>query len=115
MIGEIDPNGGFTYNYANSYPSVEPGDEWDIATIDVTSYRQLQIDYYYDPGLPQEAGQRSFPLLVQMPVDAGTVLLHVQQPARATDFEIQPALQGSGQAERRLHLLGGHVLRGQGR
>jgi hypothetical protein len=98
-IGEIDPTGGFTYNYANSYPSVEPGDEWDIATIDVTNYRQLQIDYYYDPGLPQEAGPRSFPLLVQMPVDAGMVLLHVQHPARATDFAIQPALQGTGQAE----------------
>ncbi len=98
-IGEVDPNGTFTYNYANSYPSVEPGSEWDIATIEVKNYRQLQIDYYYDPGLPQEAGQRSFPLLAQMPVDVGTLLLHVQQPARATDFEVQPALQGSGQAD----------------
>ena len=98
-IAEIDPSGGFTYNYADSYPSVEPGSEWDIATIDVKSYRQLQIDYYYDPGIPQEAGQRSFPLLAQMPMDVGTLVLHVQQPARATDFNIQPALQSTGEAD----------------
>jgi hypothetical protein len=98
-IGEVDPNGNFTYNYTTSYPPVEPGAEWDVATIEVKNYRQLQIDYYYDPGLPQGAGQRSFPLLAQMPMDAGTLLLHVQQPARATDFTVQPAMQGSGQAE----------------
>jgi len=97
-IGEVDPNGNFTYNYTTSYPPVEPGAEWDIATIEVKNYRKLQIDYYYDPGLPEGAGQRSFPLLAQMPMDAGTLLLHVQQPARATDFKIEPALQGSGQA-----------------
>ena len=98
-IGEVDPNGNFKYNYADSYPSVEPGSEWDIATIDVKDYRQLQVDYYYDPGLPEAAGQRSFPLLAQMPMDAGTLVLHVQQPARATDFEVQPILEGSGQAD----------------
>ena len=98
-IGEIDPNGAFKYNYANSYPAVEAGSEWDIATIEVQDYRQVQIDYYYDPGLPQEAGQRSFPLLVQMPEDVDTLVLHVQQPAGATDFGIQPAVQASGQAD----------------
>jgi hypothetical protein len=98
-IGEVDPNGTFTYNYTTAYPPVEPGAEWDIATIEVKNYRQLQIDYYYDPGLPQGAGQRSFPILAQMPMDVGTLLLHVQEPARATDFVVQPALQGSGQAE----------------
>ena len=98
-IGEVDPNGNFTYNYTTSYPPVEPGAEWDVATIEVKNYRQLQIDYYYDPGLPEGAGQRSFPLLAQMPMDAGTLLLHVQQPARATDFKVEPALQGSGQAD----------------
>ena len=72
-IGEVDPNGNFTYNYTTSYPPVEPGTDWDIATIEVKNYRQLQIDYYYDPGLPQGAGQRSFPLLTQMPLDVGTV------------------------------------------
>ncbi len=98
-IGEVDPNGNFTYNYTTSYPPVEPGTDWDIATIEVKNYRQLQIDYYYDPGLPQGAGQRSFPLLTQMPLDVGQLLLHVQQPARATDFKIDPALQGSGTAD----------------
>lgn len=97
-IGEVDPNGNFTYNYTTSYPPVEPGAEWDTATIEVKSYRQLQIDYYYDPGLPAGAGQRSFPLLVQMPMDVGTLVLHVQQPTGATNFAVQPALQASGKA-----------------
>jgi hypothetical protein len=29
----------------------------------------------------------------------GQLLLHVQQPARATDFKVEPALQGSGKAD----------------
>jgi len=95
-IGEIGPGGGFTYNYADSYPTVEPGARWDIASIVVSDYRDLQVDYYYDPGIPDGAGQRSFPLLVQLPVDADTLILHVQQPARSTDFLIEPALQDSG-------------------
>jgi hypothetical protein len=37
-IGEVDPNGNFTYNYASSYPPVEPAAEWDIATIQVKNY-----------------------------------------------------------------------------
>jgi hypothetical protein len=98
-IGEVDPTGSFVYNYAGSYPAVEPGAVWDIATIEVKDYRQIQIDYYYNPGLPEGAGQRSFPLLAQMPMDATSLLLHVQQPARATDFSVQPALQGSGQGD----------------
>jgi hypothetical protein len=98
-IGEIDPNGEFTYNYGEDYPPVEPGAEWDIATIEVKSYRKLQIDYYYDPGLPQGAGQRSFPLLAQMPLDVGALLLHVQHPAGATDFAIQPPLDATGQSD----------------
>ncbi|MFH1834256.1 MAG: hypothetical protein ABH877_04455, partial [bacterium] len=95
-IGEIDPNGTFTYNYADSYPPVDSGPVWDIATIEVRDYRSLQIDYYYDPGLPQGAGARSFPLLLQLPVDVGTLLLHVQQPARSTDFKLQPDPEGVG-------------------
>jgi len=95
-IGEIDPKGTFKYNYADSYPPVQPGAGWDIVTIQVKDFRSLQIDYYYDPGLPAGAGKRSFPLLVQLPLDVSTLLLHVQQPARATDFTVQPALQGSG-------------------
>jgi hypothetical protein len=97
-IGEIDPGGGFTYNYADRYPEVEPGSEWDIATIEVLDFRELQIDYYYDPGLPQGPGERSFPILAQTPMDAVSLVMHVQQPAGATDFQIQPALQGAGQA-----------------
>lgn len=97
-IGEVDSNGNFTYNYQNSYPAVQPGTQWDIATIDVKKYRELQIEYYYDPGLPVGGGQRSFPLQVMLPLDAATLLLHVQQPARATNFQVQPALQGSGKA-----------------
>jgi hypothetical protein len=97
-IGEIDPNGQYKYNYQNSYPTVQPGDEWDVASIDVKDYRDVQIDYYYDPGFPAAAGPRSFPLLVQIPMDVGTLILHVQHPATATNFQIQPALQGSGQA-----------------
>lgn len=98
-IGEIDPNGNFTFNYANSYPPVQPGTDWDIATIQVQKYRSLQIDYYYDPGLPVGAGARSFPLLMQVPLDVTALNLHVQQPARATDFAVQPAMQGSGKAQ----------------
>jgi hypothetical protein len=97
-IGEIDPNGSFKFNYADSYPPVEPGTDWDIATIQVQDYRSLQIDYYYDPGLPAAAGARSFPALLQLPLDAGSLNLHVQQPARATDFKVEPAMQGSGEA-----------------
>ncbi len=97
-IGEIDPNGNFTYNYENSYPPVEKGTEWDIATIEVKSYRDLQVDYYYDPGLPPAAGQRSFPILVQAPLDTDMLLLHVQQPSGATEFQVQPALDGTGKA-----------------
>jgi hypothetical protein len=97
-IGEIDPNGQYKYNYQNSYPTVQPGDEWDEASIDVKDYRDVQIDYYYDPGFPAAAGPRSFPLLVQIPMDVGTLILHVQHPSKAIDFQIQPALQGSGQA-----------------
>jgi hypothetical protein len=77
---------------------VQSGTQWDIATIEAKDFRQLQIDYYYDPGLPAGAGQRSFPLLVQLPMDAATLLLHVQQPTRATNFQVQPALQGLGKA-----------------
>jgi hypothetical protein len=98
-IGEVDPNGNFTYNYANSYPQIQQGTDWDIATIEVKNYRQLQIDYYYDPGFAQGAGQRVFQILAQMPLDVGQLLLHVQQPAKATDFQIEPALQGSGKAD----------------
>jgi hypothetical protein len=98
-IAEVDPSGNFKYNYADSYPPVQTGAQWDIVTIQVTDFRALQIDYYYDPGLPAGAGARSFPLLAQLPLDVGTLLLHVQQPARATDFTVQPALQGSGQAD----------------
>jgi hypothetical protein len=95
-IGEIDPNGQFKQDYMGSYPTVEPGLIWDIASIEVTDYRQLQVDYYYDPGLPATGGSRSFPLLVQMPMDAGTLILHVQQPLGATDFELHPLPQGMG-------------------
>lgn len=98
-IGEIDPNGSYTFNYADSYPPVESGTDWDIATIQVQAFRSLQIDYYYDPGLPAGAGERSFPLLLQLPLDVGTLALHVQQPAGATDFTVQPDLQGSGAAQ----------------
>ena len=99
-IGEIDPSGNFTFNYANSYPPVDTsGPDWDIATIQVQKYRSLQIDYYYDPGLPAGAGLRSFPLLLQVPMDTAALSLHVQEPTRATDFNVQPALQGSGAAE----------------
>jgi len=98
-IGERDPNGTFKYNYAGSYPPVEPGADWDIVTIQVKDFRALQIDYYYDPGIPAEAGPRSFPLLLQLPLDVDTMLLHVQQPARSTDFTVRPALQGSGSAD----------------
>jgi hypothetical protein len=98
-IGEIDPNGNFTYNYANSYPQIQQGTDWDIASIEVKNYRQLQIDYYYDPGFPKGAGQRAFQILAQMPLDVGQLLLHVQQPAKATDFQVEPALQGSGKAD----------------
>lgn len=94
-IGEIRPDGNFEYN--NPTPVMAPGAEWDTATIQVKSYPDIQIDYYYDPGLPQGAGQRSFPLLVQIPMDAGTVVLHVQQPARSTDFQVQPAPDAAGQ------------------
>ena len=97
-IGEVDPAGNFVYNYTTTYPPIQPGTPWDVATIEVKTYRQLQIDYYYDPGLPEAAGQRSFPLLVQLPMDASTVILHVQHPVRATDFKAEPALSGSGQA-----------------
>ena len=98
-IGEVDPNGDFTFNYADSYPPVEPGTDWDISTIQVQKYRSLQIDYYYDPGLPIGAGARSFPLLLQLPMDVTSLNLHVQQPARATDFNVQPAMQGTGAAQ----------------
>jgi hypothetical protein len=97
-IGEVDENGNFTFNYKDSYPPVESGTDWDIATIQVQKYRALQIDYYYDPGLPTGAGARSYPVLMQLPLDAGSLNLHVQEPARATDFNVQPAMQGSGQA-----------------
>jgi hypothetical protein len=98
-IGEIDPNGNFTYNYKDSYPPTEKGSQWDIASIEVKKYRRLQIDYYYDPGLPQGAGQRSFQVLAQMPMDSAQMLLHIQQPAQATSFKVQPALQGTGKAD----------------
>jgi hypothetical protein len=98
-IGEVDPNGGFKYNYANSYPPLLAGTDWDIATIQVQQFRSLQIDYYYDPGLPAGAGGRSFPLLFQVPLDATTLDLRVQEPARATDFKVQPFIQGSGKAQ----------------
>jgi hypothetical protein len=97
-IGEIDENGSFTFNYKDSYPPVESGTDWDIATIQVQKYRALQIDYYYDPSLPTGAGARSFPVLMQLPLSAGSLNLHVQEPARATDFSVQPAMQGSGEA-----------------
>jgi hypothetical protein len=97
-IGEIDPSGGFKYNYADSYPPVQPGADWDIVTIQVEDYRQLQIDYYYDPGIPAGAGERSFPLLLQLPLDVGSLELHVQEPARASDFQVQPFMQSSAQA-----------------
>jgi hypothetical protein len=97
-IGEVDPNGDFKYNYGSSYPPIESGPEWDIATIQVKQFRSLQIDYYYDPGLPAGAGVRSFPLLLQVPLDAGALELQVQEPARATDFKVQPFIQPSGKA-----------------
>jgi zinc-ribbon domain len=98
-IGEVDPKGNFTFNYANTYPPIQSGTDWDIVTIQVQKYRSLQIDYYYDPGLPVGAGPRSFPLLLQLPLDVTALNLHVQQPARATDFTVKPALQGSGAAQ----------------
>jgi hypothetical protein len=98
-IGEVDPSNNFTFNYANTYPPIQSGTDWDIATIQVQKYRSLQIDYYYDPGLPVGAGPRSFPVLVQLPMDATSLNLHVQQPSRATEFNVQPAMQGSGAAQ----------------
>jgi hypothetical protein len=99
-IGESDPNGKLTFNYANSYPPVDTsGTDWDIATIQVVKYRSLEIDYYYNPGLPTGAGLRSFPLLLQVPLDTAALNLHVQEPARATGFNVQPAMQGTGVAE----------------
>lgn len=98
-IAEITPNNTFKYNYGNSYPPLQSGADWDIATIQVQQFRSLQIDYYYDPGLPAGAGGRSFPLLLQVPLDAGTLELQVQEPARATDFKVQPLIQRSGKAE----------------
>jgi hypothetical protein len=98
-VAEVDSKGDFKYNYADSYPPVQSGAEWDVVTIQVQGFRSLQIDYYYDPGLPAAAGERSFPLLLQVPVDVGTLVLHVQQPSRATDFRVQPALGSLGKAD----------------
>ena len=114
-IGEVDSSGNFTFNYANSYPPVEPGTDWDIATIQVQKYRTLQIDYYYDPGLPTGAGPRSFPVLLQLPLDATSLNLHVQQPSRATDFKIQPDMQATGAGPGWLHVRDSDVLRRDGR
>ena len=98
-IGEIDPNGNFTQNYLNSYPPVTQGFDWDVASIQVKSYRQIQVEYYYDPGIPPAAGPRSLPVWMEIPVDVGTLVLHVQQPARATGFVVKPALEGSGESD----------------
>ena len=98
-IGEVDANNNFTFNYAKTYPPVQAGTDWDIVTIQVQKYRALQIDYYYDPGLPAGAGLRSFPMLLELPMDVGALNLHVQQPTRATDFKVQPAMQGTGVAQ----------------
>jgi hypothetical protein len=95
-LAEVDSSGNFTYK---AYPPVVPGTNWDVATIQVEKYRTLEIDYYYDPGLPAGAGARSFPVLVQLPLDATALNLHIQQPARATDFAVNPALQASGKAQ----------------
>jgi hypothetical protein len=98
-IGEIDPNGNFKYNYQNSRPPITSGFDWDVAAIQVKNYRDIQIEYYYDPGIPQVAGPRSLPLWMEFPVDVGTLVLHVQQPARATGFDVKPALQGTGESD----------------
>jgi N-acetylneuraminic acid mutarotase len=98
-IGEVDPNGDFKYNYPDSLPPIKHGSYWDVATIVVKDYRDLQVDYYYDPGLPQGAGQRSFPLLAQMPMDSDELVLHVQEPIRAVDFQVEPGMLNSGEAD----------------
>ena len=93
-IGEVDPQGKFTYNY--QFPPTETGAEWDTVTIQVKQYRSLQIDYYYDPGLPKAAGDRTIPIWFQVPTDVGMLLLHIQHPARSEDFKVVPGVQASG-------------------
>ena len=90
-IGEVDPSGNFTYNYNNGPPPTTVGQDGNVVTITLQKYPTVQVEWYYNPGVAVE-GARSFPVSVLIPVDADLVNIAVQQPARSTDFTVEPPM-----------------------
>ena len=90
-IGEVDPNGNFTYNYNNGPPPTTVGQDGNVVTITLQKYLTVQVEWYYNPGVAV-TGARSFPVSVVIPVDTDQVQIAVQQPLRSTNFSVQPPM-----------------------
>ncbi len=90
-IGEVDPNGNFTYSYTSGPPPTTVGQDGTIVTITLKRYLRVQVEWYYNPGVAT-TGARSFPVSVVIPVDTDKVEIAVQQPLRSTNFSVEPPM-----------------------
>ena len=90
----LTPQGEFDYNRPT--PKVTPGTgDWDLVDAEVPRDQPVHIEYYYNPGIKLE-GQRSFPVEFEVPAAIDQMVVSVQQPARATGFQVTPELAETG-------------------
>jgi len=94
----VAPDGSFDYNRPNPQFS-SGGDDWDLVTVTVPTYRQIHLEYYYNPGLAA-SGAKEFSVVFISPADTPLLTLAVQQPLRSTAFSIDPpGVDGGTDAE----------------
>jgi hypothetical protein len=87
-VAEVNEQGQFVYGKA---PQTTVGTDFDKVAIQVTTFRHLRLEYYYDPGLGQSVN-KSFVVVFAQPLDAVQLLASVQAPLRSSGFQVQPAL-----------------------
>ncbi len=90
----VAPGGAFDYNRPSPQFS-SGGADYDLVTVTVPTYRQIHLEYYYDPGIPAQ-GAKSFPVVFVSPADTPSLVVTVQEPKRATGFNISPSGQPAG-------------------
>jgi hypothetical protein len=87
-VAEVNEQGQFVYGKT---PQTTVGTDFDKVAIQVTTFRHLRLEYYYDPGLGQSVN-KSFVVVFAQPLDAVQLLVSVQAPLRSSGFQVQPAL-----------------------
>ena len=96
-MAEIDPNGNFIH-----YNSIRRCSRGPTGTSPPSKCRNTghcRSTTTTTLVFPRERVRVRSPCCYNCPLDATSLNLHVQQPARATDFAVTPALQATGAAQ----------------